>query len=86
MKHNKPRHNPNKPQNKYGEKCKCYLSDYSYYCPARHLTIDEIEKLCHFKAHNCVKVKYKLFASVTDRERQRIVEKHIDCCNYLLNK
>lgn len=58
----KPRHNPNKPQNKYGSHCKLYESDGGYYCPS-NLPMEEILKRCKCNRHNCCKLKYQKLAS-----------------------
>ena len=68
----KPRHNPDKPQNKYGKVCKCYLHDGGYFCPAYHKNMVDIIKICNLNPHNCSKVKYRLFASMSEEKKENI--------------
>lgn len=78
----KPRHNPNKPQNKYGNVCKCYLSDGGYYCPTFRKSMKDIIDICHLNPHNCSKVKYRLCASAKNKDNKDI---NVHCCNVYEN-
>lgn len=54
----KPRHNPDKPANKYGSRCP-YWEEYitgKVGCECKSFYGDELE--CNGNRHNCVKVKY----------------------------
>lgn len=58
---NKPRHNPNKQQNQYGDWCP-YADEIKgkIYCEGGGTYEDTLT--CKGNRHNCVKVKYKKFA------------------------
>jgi hypothetical protein len=61
----KPRHNPDKKQNKYGSWCN-YCDDYN-----GHLLCEQGEdaKICKGNPHNCVKIKYHILASRSDKQK-----------------
>lgn len=64
---NKPRHNPDKPQNKYGDFCQRY-EEYSYggcYCVQGD---SNDAKVCGGNLHNCIKTKFKRAASRSDAQ------------------
>ena len=69
----KPRHNPNKPQNKIGKWC-CYYEGYNdryndrYWCELGY----NITK-CNGNPHNCCKVKYQILASRSDTQKNNEV-------------
>lgn len=56
----KPRHNPDKPQNKYGGFCQWFekYEDGSSSCEALYGDA----KVCKGNPHNCIKCKYKKLA------------------------
>ena len=66
---NKPRHNPEKIQNKLGGKC-VYFEGYNnrYWC-ARGFDIN----ICKGNPHNCNKVKYRILASRSDIQKNNDV-------------
>ena len=58
MSKGKPRHNPDKPANKYGDRCP-YYEEYTtgkVGCECKSFHGDSLE--CKGNRHNCVKVKY----------------------------
>lgn len=62
MRKDKPRHNPDKPQNRYGNSC--YYSEKrndKIYCEGNFGDT----KICKGNRHNCVKTKYHKIASET---------------------
>lgn len=61
----KPRHNPDKKQNKYGNWCDaCEEVNGKLYCEAMHGT--NATKICKGNPHNCCKVKYHKEATKSD--------------------
>ena len=63
----KPRHNPNKPQNKYGAKCPMLeaitQSDGTSYVHCECGTLTDV-KVCKGNKHNCVKTYLHREASI----------------------
>lgn len=65
----KPRHNPNKPQNKTGKWCSYYEGyDDIHWCELGY----DITK-CNGILHNCCKVKYQILASRSDTQKNNDV-------------
>ena len=66
MRKGKPRHNPDKPANKYGRHCPRYETycDGSIGCEGSDLCGDQLK--CKGNRHNCVKVKYHTFAIINN--------------------
>lgn len=62
---NKPRHNPNKPQNNYGSFCQWY-EKYPNGTSSCEALIGDIKK-CKGNPHNCIKCKYHKLA-ITDKK------------------
>ena len=62
---NKPRHDPNKWQNKLGDKC-CYYEGYNEHFWCEHGY--DITK-CGGNPHNCCKVKYQILVSRSDIQK-----------------
>lgn len=62
---NKPRHNPNKPQNLAGKNCSYYEGYNDQYWCERGCDITK----CKGNPHNCSKVKYQILASRSDRQK-----------------
>lgn len=65
MSKGKPRHNPDKPQNKVGSQCS-YYEGYGrhHWCElARNVT------KCQGNPHNCCKVTYQILASRSDKQK-----------------
>jgi hypothetical protein len=61
----KPRHNPNKPQNKYGDWCSyCDEVNGKLYCEQ-----GKDANICKGNPHNCIKVLYKIAASRSDTQK-----------------
>lgn len=61
----KPRNNPDKKQNKYGNWCNaCEEVNGKLYCEAMQGTNDT--KICKGNPHNCCKVKYHKEATKSD--------------------
>lgn len=58
---NKPRHNPDKSQNKTGEHCWYYEGFNGQYWCERGWSISN--------PHNCIKVKYQILASRSDKQK-----------------
>lgn len=63
MAKNKPRHNPDKPQNKMGSFCSYYEEGHTY-CEALRDTTK-----CGGNPHNCIKVTYQINASMGDKRK-----------------
>lgn len=65
----KPRHNPDKPQNKIGDRC-TYYETYSFsssvYCEGGCSADAET---CKGNPHNCIKTFYKRAASRSDKQK-----------------
>ena len=72
MSKGKPRHNPNKPANKYGRHCPYYEEyiDGSTACEA--LLPGNVLK-CGGNRHNCVKVSYHTLAILKNNPTKRII-------------
>jgi hypothetical protein len=69
----KPRHNPDKPQNRYGDWCS-YAEEHndgSIHCECSYG--DAL--ICKGNRHNCIKVKYKKLACKSD------IQKNESCNN-----
>ena len=65
MEKRKPRHNPDKLQNKLGSQCVYYEGNENHYwCELGY----DISK-CHGNPHNCCKVKYQILASRSDIQK-----------------
>ena len=68
----KPRHNPNKRQNRYGNFCPYYEETRTgsgfYTC---EVGVGDVE-ICKGNRHNCVKVKYKKLACRSDKQKNEI--------------
>lgn len=62
---NKPRYNPNKPQNKYGKYCQWYEEHNNFACCERGWDVMK----CKGNPYNCVKVKYQILASRSDKQK-----------------
>ena len=80
----KPRHNPDKPQNNYGGDYEC--PNYDTYSDGREFCHDHFniwwkhtngELICKGNLHNCDKMKRKFLASLSDKERQRFIDKFL---------
>ena len=67
MKAGKPRHNPEKPQNKYGKICQ-YYEEYKNGSFACEIGYGDIN-ICKGNGHNCVKIKYKKLACRSDKQK-----------------
>ena len=62
----KPRHNPDKPQNKYGSKCQWadeVNGEIICEWPWKSEDSKEVIKICKGNAHNCCKFKYRRLAA-----------------------
>lgn len=69
MGRNKPRHNPDKLQNNKGSTCSYYeFVNGSFYCERGW----DISKCCG-NPHNCIKVKYQILASRSDKQKINMV-------------
>lgn len=66
----KPRHNPDKPQNKIGGKC----SYYEGFGNRRWCELGYDITKCGGNPHNCCKVKYQILASRSDIQKNSNVE------------
>ena len=55
---NKPRHNPNKAQNRYGGKCVHFEETWCHAPFSSDLDVS----ICKGNPHNCIKIKYKKLA------------------------
>lgn len=66
MSKNKPRHNPDKPQNKYGDWCS-YAEEHNgkLYCECGYGDAS----VCKGNRHNCIKVTYKKLACRSDKQK-----------------
>ncbi len=64
MSKGKPRHNPDKLQNKYGDFCESY-DGYTCHCGR----VEDISK-CKANRHNCIKSFYARLASRSDIQKQ----------------
>lgn len=65
MSKGKPRHNPDKPQNKIGDTCYYYEGfKGEYWCEHGY----DITK-CQGNPHNCKKVQYQILASRSDKQK-----------------
>ena len=62
---NKPRHEPDKPQNKMGEQCSYYEGFNGQYWCERGWNIGK----CKGNPHSCIKVKYQILASRSDKQK-----------------
>ena len=70
MSKGKPRHDPDKPQNKLGKFCSYYEGyNDTYWCEHGW----DVTK-CKGNPHNCVKVKYQILASRSDVQKNNGVE------------
>jgi O-succinylbenzoate synthase len=67
MKIGKPRHDPDKKQNKYGFWCQCAEEhdDGTITCEGNYGDTS----ICKGNPHNCVKTKYHRLASRSDRQK-----------------
>lgn len=67
---NKPRHNPDKNQNNYGDWCQWAeeYADGSIYCEGGYGD----GKICHGNRHNCIKTKYHRLASLSDNQKNNL--------------
>lgn len=63
----KPRHNPDKPQNKIGGWCQLYHDKYGDSCP--HYYLGDV-KVCQGNPHMCIKNFYRGLARLTDKQKQ----------------
>jgi len=63
----KPRHDPNKPQNRIGKYCSYYEYVNENSCCENSFIADV--SICKGNPHNCVKVKYKKLACRSDRQK-----------------
>lgn len=66
----KPRHNPDKPQNKYGSRCP-YAEEMiwgGFHCEAM-LPGNPSTRICNGNRHNCVKTLYRWQASRSDGKK-----------------
>lgn len=66
MKKGKARHFPEKKQNRWGRDC-MYFEESSQSCEL--LVADT--KICKGNRHNCVKIKYKILATRSDKQKER---------------
>ena len=66
---NKPRHDPEKKQNKYGKECYFYdnTTGSGYRCD-----FGNDVSICKGNRHNCVKQKYHDLARLSDRQKIEI--------------
>lgn len=67
MSKGKPRHNPNKKQNKMGGYCSYYEEHLGSACCENSFIADV--SICKGNPHNCVKIKYKKLACRSDRQK-----------------
>jgi hypothetical protein len=69
---NKPRHDPNKPQNKYGNEC-WYVEEINghLYC-TRYGTSNSVIPICKGNPHNCIKTKYHRLASMSNIQKNEL--------------
>lgn len=65
MSKGKPRKHPEKRQNRWGDKC-WYFEELSQTCEL--LVADT--KICKGNRHNCVKIKYKILATRSNRQKE----------------
>ena len=65
----KPRHNPDKPQNKIGYWCQLYHETKDGgHCPHYHLGD---AKVCNGNPHMCIKNWYRGLARLSDKQKER---------------
>lgn len=64
----KPRHNPDKLQNKYGSKCQYAEDDGKGQISCENSFIADTS-ICKGNRHNCVKIKYKKLACRSDKQK-----------------
>ena len=79
----KERHNPDKPQNTVGDLCDHYdihTNGFEFcHCPTPKIywwTTTDGKLDCEGNPHNCLKVKRKFLASLSDNEREKIIAKY----------
>ena len=65
MSKGKPRHDPNKPQNRLGKFCSYYEGYNNFYWCELGWDVTK----CKGNPHNCVKVKYQILASRSDIQK-----------------
>lgn len=61
---NKPRHNPDKPQNRYGNWCP-YAEEHN----DGSIICEGDTKICKGNRHNCIKTKYHKLASRSNKQK-----------------
>lgn len=74
----KPRHNPDKPQNKIGAVCPWYEE---FKDSSGEVTVKNCEgwmstkaaEICGGNPHNCIKVKYRYLAARSDKQKNNDV-------------
>lgn len=69
MSKGKPRHNPDKRQNKLGAYCSYYEGSNRNFCCERGWDVSK----CKGNPHNCKKVEYQILASRSDKQKKMMV-------------
>ena len=71
---NKPRHNPDKPQNKMGRHCSYYEGFNGQYWCERGWDVSK----CKGNPHNCTKVKYKYWQVEVINRRMMVLVSQVN--------